>query len=87
MLPLTNGSYRDHCPTCLWSRHVDADRPGDRASGCGAGMAPVGLAWKSGKGTQVVHRCTRCRTVRRVRVAVDTVQPDDPAVLAGLPPA
>jgi len=25
-------AHRNHCPTCLWSRHLDVD-PGDRASG------------------------------------------------------
>jgi hypothetical protein len=27
--------HRDHCPSCLWSRHLDDERPGDRASECG----------------------------------------------------
>jgi len=54
----TDGHYRNHCPYCLWSLHVD-DLPGDRASGCRQPMEPVGLVEKSGKGWQVVHRCTR----------------------------
>jgi hypothetical protein len=28
--PLSNGSYRNHCPACLLSKHVDI-LPGDRA--------------------------------------------------------
>lgn len=31
--PLVNGSYRNHCPRCLFSKHVD-DSLGDRASHC-----------------------------------------------------
>ncbi len=73
--PLTNGSYRNHCPFCLWSRHVDT-RPGDRASSCRAMMEPVSIR-RSGKGLQLVHRCLGCGEVRVNRVAEQTVQPDD----------
>ena len=31
---------RNHCPFCLWSRHLD-ELPGDRASECGGLMEPV----------------------------------------------
>jgi DNA-directed RNA polymerase subunit RPC12/RpoP len=69
---LRNGSYRNHCPRCLWSRHVD-ERPGDRASACGGPMEPVDVDHTPAKGFVVVHRCTRCRTVRRNRAAPDDV--------------
>jgi hypothetical protein len=85
VVPLTNGSYRNHCPNCLWSRHVDVT-PGDRASGCGGLMAPVGLRYKPGKGYQVVHRCERCGATAVNRVAEDTVQADDLDALLRLPP-
>jgi RNHCP domain-containing protein len=74
--PLTNGSYRNHCPACLWSRHVD-DVPGDRASECGGAMRPVAVRQHSAKGHQLVHRCERCGTTSVNRVAIDTEQPDD----------
>lgn len=32
--------HRNHCPSCLWSRHVD-HTPGDRASTCGSLMQPI----------------------------------------------
>ncbi len=70
--PLRNGSYRNHCPRCLWSRHVD-ERPGDRASRCGAPMEPVDVDYRAAKGFVVVHRCTRCGIVRRNRAAPDDV--------------
>lgn len=76
VLPLTNGSYRNHCPACLWSKHVDIV-PGDRASECGALMAPAGLDHRPGKGWLIVHRCVRCGAVRPNRIAADTQQPDD----------
>lgn len=38
--PLTNGSYRNHCPQCLYSLHVDI-RPGDRQNTCHGLMRPI----------------------------------------------
>lgn len=50
--------YTNHCPHCLWSRHVDV-APGDRAAECGGAMAPVGVL-AAGDGFVVVQRCERC---------------------------
>lgn len=76
VLPLSNGSYRNHCPFCLWSLHVDARKPGDRASGCCGLMKPIGIVRKRGA-LQVVHRCTRCGKTQPNRLAEDTDQADD----------
>jgi hypothetical protein len=73
--PLTNGSYRNHCPGCLWSVHVDVV-PGDRASDCGALMRPDRLEQRGGKGLVVIHHCTGCGAERANRIAADGVQPD-----------
>jgi hypothetical protein len=54
--PLTTGSYRNHCPSCLTSKHVD-ERPGDRRARCGGLMKAVGIDHRSGKGLMLVHRC------------------------------
>ncbi len=59
--------YTNHCRACLYSRHVDVE-PGDRASDCGGLMVPVGVEQKSGT-LVLVHRCTRCRVVRRCRTS------------------
>lgn len=72
-----NGSYRNHCPHCLYSRHVDADRPGDRAADCRALMRPVAVEHHSAKGLMLVHHCTSCGTRRRNRTAEDPHQGDD----------
>jgi RNHCP domain len=71
--PLQNGSYRNHCPFCLYSRHVDR-RPGDRACSCRGLMAPIDVDFRSGKGLLVVHRCVRCGFVGRNRAAPDDVE-------------
>lgn len=82
--PLGNGSYRNHCPACLWSRHVD-ERPGDRASECGALMEPVAIEHRSGKGMVVVHQCVACGRRQPNRLATDDRrQPDDVAAIAAV---
>jgi hypothetical protein len=76
-----NGGHRNHCPYCLHSRHVDGKTPGDRASACGASMAPVGV-FARGKGEHViVHRCLGCGFERHCRVAAD----DDFEAMLALP--
>jgi hypothetical protein len=76
VLPLSNGSYRNHCPFCLFSKHVD-DAPGDRRETCGGLMAPAGIRYKAGKGYQIIHRCMTCGVERVNKAATDTIQPDD----------
>lgn len=73
--PLTNGSYRNHCPQCLSSLHVD-NEPGDRSSPCGGVMDAIALR-RVPKGMQIVHKCRRCGVQRPNRVADRGDQPDD----------
>ena len=70
--PLENGSYRNHCHHCLYSKHVDDEGPGDRASDCGGLMEPVGIDHKSGKGWMIVHKCLGC-----TKVIPNMAAPDD----------
>ena len=74
--PLQNGSYRNHCPYCLHSLHVDVF-PGDRANDCGGLLEPVGAEYRGKKGWVVVHRCRRCGEVRRNKAALEDAAPDD----------
>ncbi|MDR3571792.1 MAG: RNHCP domain-containing protein [Candidatus Pacebacteria bacterium] len=65
--------YTNHCPNCLWSKHVDID-PGDRAATCGGMMEPIALEGSTPH-YRIVHRCMRCGLVRRVNVsATDSVE-------------
>lgn len=76
VLPLGYSS-RNHCPFCLWSRHVDIN-PGDRANPCGGELEPVSAEPDSKKGYVLISRCTRCGELRRCRTAHEAkVQPDD----------
>ena len=68
---VSGGRHRNHCPLCLYSRHVDDRQPGDRASTCRSLMAPIGT-FNRPKGEQVVlHRCLGCGVERYNRVAAD----------------
>ena len=80
----TDGHYRNHCPWCLWSLHVD-ELPGDRASTCHGLLVPVGVEQSGKKGWIIVHRCARCGHEGRNRAALDDGgQPDDWNVLVSL---
>jgi len=69
--PLEKGSYRNHCPFCLWSKHVDGEGPGDRAADCGGLMRPTGIDQESGKGFVLIHKCEKCGKQIRNRAAPD----------------
>jgi len=58
VIALTNGSYRNHCPFCLYSIHIDEDI-GDRQSNCLSLMAPTGIKFNSKKGYQIIHVCRK----------------------------
>ena len=75
------GRHRNHCPFCLHSRHVDDRRPGDRASACGATMAPVARFDRPGGEPVIIHRCLGCDLERHNRLAAD----DNIALLTRLP--
>ena len=62
--------YTDHCPNCLWSKHVDL-WPGDRQAECGGLMEPVGVDQKKGK-WRIFYRCQKCG-----REKVNQAEPDD----------
>jgi DNA-directed RNA polymerase subunit M/transcription elongation factor TFIIS len=51
--------YTNHCPRCLWSKHVDI-HPGDRAALCGGMMEPVSVEGSTGEGYRIRHRCKTC---------------------------
>ena len=67
----SGGRQRNHCPNCLHSRHVDGKTPGDRASDCGALMAPVGTFARPNGEQVLVHQCAGCGFQRYNRVAAD----------------
>jgi hypothetical protein len=78
--PVLSGvNNRNHCPYCLWSRHMDLYRPGDRLSACKSEMRPIGVTLKRERkkyGRQqgelmLVHQCTDCGSLSINRIAAD----------------
>src|SRR5215469_813654 len=64
-------SHRNHCPNCLWSRHLDRNVPGDRQAGCPGGMEPIAVTVRGEHRWMLIHRCTRCGRLRMNRTAAD----------------
>lgn len=64
-LVVGNG-YTNHCPSCLWSKHVDV-HPGDRAALCRGMMEPYGLEVHGGESV-IVHRCIVCSQKQKTKV-------------------
>ena len=63
---VTGDGYTDHCPKCLWGKHVDEAIPGDRASECKGALEPVGAVYIKGK-FKISYKCQKCRHIFNVR--------------------
>ena len=59
--------YTNHCPQCLWSKHVD-NNPGDRAATCGGMMKPVAIE-PDGNRFVITHKCEVCGKIKRQKTA------------------
>jgi len=57
--------YTNHCPNCLWSRHVD-NNPGDLAATCHGMMPPIGVERESDHFI-ITHKCEKCGKLKRQR--------------------
>lgn len=66
---VTGDGYTNHCPQCLWSKHVDV-YPGDRASSCGGLMEPAEVH-PVRDGYLVTHRCVKCGAEKINRIGAD----------------
>lgn len=63
-------NHRNHCPKCLWSKHLD-NNPGDRKSACGGLMEPVTVWVRKDGEWAVIHRCCDCGALHSNRIAGD----------------
>ncbi len=67
---MVNGNgYTNHCPQCLWSKHVDIN-PGDRMEKCGGMMKPISVDLKNGK-YGVLHKCIKCGFKKKNKIIDD----------------
>lgn len=61
---------RDHCPKCLYSKHVDIN-PGDRLEDCHGDLIPVSVEINSKKGYVIIYKCKKCGKIRKNKAASD----------------
>ena len=64
---VTGGGYTNHCPKCLYSKHVDI-HPGDRLENCGGLMEPTFLEKEKGE-EKLTHVCLVCGHTRKNKVS------------------
>ena len=62
-------SSRDHCPICLYSKHVDIN-PGDRNNDCKGMLIPKKI--EKFKGTfKIIYQCEKCKEMHKNIIAND----------------
>ena len=60
---------RDHCPYCLYSKHVDIN-PGDRLNTCKGLLKPIGIE-KFKDTYKILYKCTKCNKEHKNIMAKD----------------
>ena len=60
---------RDHCPYCLYSKHVDIN-PGDRQNACKGLMKPIGIE-KYKNSYKIIYNCEKCHSNHKNIMAND----------------
>ncbi len=62
-------SARDHCPSCLYSKHVDIN-PGDRLNTCMGLLKPIGIE-KYRDTYKIIYKCLKCGEIHKNIMAND----------------
>ena len=62
-VPKSSYTARDHCPYCLYSKHVDIN-PGDRLNECMGLMKPIGIE-KYKNTYKIIYKCLKCNTIHK----------------------
>jgi ribosomal protein L37E len=57
-MSVVGDGYTDHCPACLWGKHVDIF-PGDRLEECHGLLKPIAFVQKKSSGV-LEYQCQRC---------------------------
>ena len=60
---------RDHCPYCLYSKHLDIN-PGDRQNKCQGLMKPVAIE-KFKNSYKIIYSCIKCHQSHKNIMAID----------------
>ena len=64
-----NYTARDHCPYCLYSKHVDIN-PGDRQNNCQGMLKPINIE-KYKNTYKIIYKCTKCNQYHKNIIAND----------------
>ena len=64
-----NYTARDHCPHCLYSKHLDIN-PGDRLNTCKGLLKPIAIE-KFKDSYKIVYKCTKCGIIHKNIMAND----------------
>ncbi len=59
--------YTNHCPNCLYSKHVDVN-PGDRFELCQGLMKPIKIEGSNIEKIDVIQKCNKCGIERKNRI-------------------
>ena len=62
-------SSRDHCPYCLYSKHVDIN-PGDRENTCRGLLEPIDIE-KYKDTYKIIYKCKKCNQIHKNIIAKD----------------
>lgn len=68
-VPILGYSARNHCPKCLYSKHVDIN-PGDRECTCLGLMRPIGIE-KFKDTFKIIYKCIKCNGKGKNIIAID----------------
>ena len=68
-VPKLNYSARDHCPYCLFSKHVDIN-PGDRNNQCQGLLEPIDIE-KFKSTYKIIYKCKKCSELHKNIMADD----------------
>lgn len=60
---------RDHCPNCLYSKHVDIN-PGDRNNPCMGMLKPIEIE-KFKNSFKIIYKCDKCNEIHKNIMAND----------------
>lgn len=64
-----NYTARDHCPSCLYSKHVDVN-PGDRLNTCCGLLKPIDIE-KYKDTYKIIYKCLKCGEIHKNIMARD----------------
>ena len=64
-----NYTARDHCPYCLYSKHLDIN-PGDRLNTCSGLLKPISIE-KFKNTYKIIYKCEKCNMMHKNVMATD----------------